>query len=77
MLVLTRSSGQKIRIGPDITIVVVAVRRGQVRLAIEAPARVNIWRAELVDGNPALMDRRPDPAWPARAGKAPLASAKG
>ena len=49
MLVLTRNVGESIHIGPDIMITVSEVRRGgtQVKLAIEAPREVKIFRTEL------------------------------
>jgi carbon storage regulator len=47
MLVLSRKPGERVRIGPDITFEVLAVRGNQVRLGIEAPPRVRIARAEL------------------------------
>lgn len=53
MLVLTRKIDQSIRINDDITITVVAVEGGSVRLGIEAPRSVLIMRTELI-GKPAL-----------------------
>ena len=47
-LVLTRKIGQKIQVGDDTTITVVEVNRGYVRLAIEAPRDVSIYRTELL-----------------------------
>jgi carbon storage regulator len=49
MLVLTRQVDQEICLGPDIRIRVVAVTGGQVRLGIEAPGSVPIFRAELLE----------------------------
>ncbi len=48
MLVLTRKLGEKIRIGQDICITVVDVERGKIRLGIEAPREVPIYRQELL-----------------------------
>jgi carbon storage regulator len=48
MLVLCRKVGEKIQIGRDICITVVAVDRSQVRLGIEAGRDVPIWREELL-----------------------------
>jgi carbon storage regulator len=48
MLVLSRKQGQKIHLGTDVTLTVVAVRGNQVRLSIEAPEQVSIRRGELV-----------------------------
>ena len=46
-LVLTRRLKEKILIGPDITVTVVRVKRGAVRLAVEAPAELKILREEV------------------------------
>ena len=47
MLVLTRKIGETIRIGDDVTVQVLAVRGGQVRLGLTAPASVRIFREEI------------------------------
>ncbi len=47
MLVLTRRSDESIRIGDDIIIRVVEVKGNQVRLGIEAPRHLRIYREEL------------------------------
>ncbi len=47
MLILTRKSGEVIRIGDDIVLRVLEVRGGQVRLGVEAPASVRIYREEV------------------------------
>jgi carbon storage regulator len=49
MLVLSRKENEKIKIGPDITLVVIRVGGDRVRLGIEAPSDVVILRDELVD----------------------------
>ena len=49
MLVLARKIGQKIRIGSDIELVVVAVQGDVVRLGISAPKGVPIHRQEIYD----------------------------
>lgn len=49
MLVLSRKRGEKIRISGDITIEVCEIRKGQVRLGIEAPDEVKIYREEIYD----------------------------
>ncbi|WP_298330555.1 carbon storage regulator [Asticcacaulis sp.] len=49
MLILTRSAGEKIRIGADIEVQVVAVKGGQIRIGILAPLDVRVVRSELVD----------------------------
>ena len=47
MLVLSRFQGEKIRIGPDIVIQVVRIQGGKVKIGIEAPPDVEIWRDEI------------------------------
>ena len=47
MLVLTRKLGEKIHIGDNITITVVDVKGGKIRLGIDAPDDVVIFRHEL------------------------------
>lgn len=47
MLVLTRSVGESVVIGDDIVVKVVEVRGDVVRLGVEAPAAVRIYREEL------------------------------
>lgn len=58
MLVLSRKLGEKIFIGQDITITVVDIDRGKIRLGIEAPRNVPIYRQELLP----LKQREPQPA---------------
>ena len=47
MLVLTRKIGEQIRIGDTVTVRVLEVRGSQVRLGVEAPADVRIYREEI------------------------------
>lgn len=47
MLVLSRKIGEVVRIGDDVVVVVIAVRRNQVKLGINAPADVTVDREEL------------------------------
>jgi carbon storage regulator len=47
MLVLTRKIGEMIRIGDEVTVQVLAVRGGQVRLGLDAPPDVRIFREEV------------------------------
>jgi carbon storage regulator len=47
MLVLTRRVGERLRIGPDIDLVVLEVRGREGRLGVTAPASVAIHREEL------------------------------
>lgn len=48
MLILSRRTGEAIRIGGDIRVVVMATGEGSVRLGIDAPGDVTILREELV-----------------------------
>ncbi len=49
MLVLTRKSNEAIKLGDDIIITVVEIKGNQVRLGVEAPANIRIYRKELYD----------------------------
>lgn len=49
MLVLTRKSDESIKLGDDITITIVEIKGGSVRLGIEAPANLRIYRKELYE----------------------------
>lgn len=48
MLVLTRRVGESIRIGDGITVTLVQMAPGKVRIGIEAPPEMTILREELV-----------------------------
>jgi carbon storage regulator len=48
MLVLTRKSEQKIRIGKDVVITVLKVQGDQVSIGIEAPRALPIYREEVL-----------------------------
>ena len=47
MLVLTRRRGEGVTIGPNIRVIVLGVKGGQVRLGIEAPSTVAVHREEV------------------------------
>jgi len=49
MLVLSRKSGERIRIGEDVAITVVRIGPNTVRLGIEAPRDLSILREELCE----------------------------
>lgn len=49
MLVLKRRVGENVHLGPDITVTVLEMKGGQVRLGFEAPQTVHIVRGELVE----------------------------
>ncbi|MGA2443689.1 MAG: carbon storage regulator [Thermoguttaceae bacterium] len=48
MLVLSRSCDTAIRIGSDITVKVLEIHKGRVKLGIEAPKGLSVWREELL-----------------------------
>ncbi len=67
MLVLSRRSNSAIHIGPEVTVSVLSVQRHQVRLGIEAPKDVRIWRDELefsLEDNPPKEQTGPQPESP-------------
>ena len=55
MLILTRKTGNTIRIGKDIVIRVMHTGRSAVKIGIEAPASVKVMRGEL-DSYPERFD---------------------
>jgi carbon storage regulator len=59
MLVLSRKLGEKIFIGDNICITVVDIDRGKIRLGIEAPRDVPIYRQELLPLNHPRPDIQP------------------
>ena len=50
MLVLSRKIGERIMIGKDIIITVIDINRSKIRIGIEAPNQVPVYREELLDG---------------------------
>lgn len=52
MLVLTREVGQKIVINDDVTLSVISISHGKVRLGFVAPKEVPIFRQELLESQP-------------------------
>jgi carbon storage regulator len=49
MLILSRKVNEKIMIGNDITISVIEIRGDQVKLGIQAPPAIKIYRQEVFD----------------------------
>ena len=47
MLILTRKTNEKIKIGNDITITIIEVRGEQVKIGVEAPKDVKVFRQEV------------------------------
>ena len=59
MLVLTRKEDQVIQIGSDVTIRVLSIGRGRIRLGIDAPSETKVRRGELADAPQAAATRMP------------------
>ena len=57
MLVLSRKPGERILIGENISVTVVRIAPGVVRIGIEAPESMNIVREELKEQAPAVVDQ--------------------
>ena len=49
MLALTRKVGERIVIGDNIVVTVISVKGDSIRLAIEAPKEIKIYRGEIFD----------------------------
>lgn len=47
MLILTRKSGEGIRIGDNITLKIIEIRGNQVRLGVDAPRDLSVHREEI------------------------------
>lgn len=65
MLILQRKPGESVVIGDDISVSVVSIEGGRVRLAISAPQAISILRSELVDATAANRDSAAEEAAPA------------
>lgn len=57
MLILTRKAGESIIIDDDILVKIVDIQGGQVRIGIEAPSSVDIYRKEIYDKINATLSR--------------------
>lgn len=49
MLALTRKAGERIVIGDNIVVTVVSIKGDSIRLTIEAPKEIKIYRGEIYD----------------------------
>ena len=47
MLILSRKTDQSIKIGEDITITIIEIRGDQVKIGVEAPKNVKVFRQEV------------------------------
>jgi carbon storage regulator len=64
MLVLSRKLGQRFQVGEDVRITVVKIDRNSVRIGIEAPGEVLVYREEVV------TEDDPNRPWNVKAGAA-------
>lgn len=58
MLVLSRKLGQRFQVGADVRVTIVKIDRNSVRIGIEAPGDVMVYREEIV---PAEAQNAPTP----------------
>jgi len=58
MLILTRRTGESLRIGDDVEVTVMAVNGSQVRIGIKAPRNIAVDREELRNANSANENPR-------------------
>ena len=56
MLVLSRKLGQRFNVGHDIRVTIVKIDRNSVRIGIEAPGDVTVYREEI---SPVEQNERP------------------
>lgn len=57
MLVLSRKVGEKVYINDNITLTIVGIERGKIRLGIDAPRDVTIHRPEYKGSNAKASDK--------------------
>ena len=56
MLVLTRQTGEAFRVGDDVEVRVLSVSGGAVKIGVDAPREVAVFRSELADLNRRAAD---------------------
>jgi carbon storage regulator len=49
MLILSRKINEKIMIGDDISVTVIEIRGDQIRIGVDAPKQVKVYRQEVFD----------------------------
>ncbi len=49
MLILSRKTDEKIKIGEDITLTIIEIRGDQVKIGVAAPKNVKVFRQEVYD----------------------------
>ena len=62
MLVLTRKPGERLVIGDNIVITVVEIKGDNIRIGIDAPREVKVYRGEIYDAIVAENKQSPLPA---------------
>jgi carbon storage regulator len=81
MLILSRKTNEKIMIGDDISISIIEIRGDQVRIGVDAPKSVKVFRQEVFDAikaeNRAAAESAPvlpvlSPAFPIDAKREPV-----
>lgn len=58
MLVLSRKLGEKIVIGDNVVITIVKIDRNQIRIGIEAPQDIPVYREEIAPNRAELVKAR-------------------
>lgn len=59
MLILSRRYNESVKIGDDVTITILAVRRGTVRIGVSAPKTVPVHREEVYERIRAELRAKP------------------
>ena len=49
MLILSRKANEKIMIGEDISVTIIEIRGDQIRIGVDAPKQVKVYRQEVFD----------------------------
>ena len=64
MLILSRKTDQQIKIGDDITLTIIEIRGDQVKIGVEAPKSIKVFRQEVFSAikseNPAALNVNTD-----------------
>jgi carbon storage regulator len=59
MLVLSRKLMERIQIGESVVITVLEIQGNKVRIGIDAPKEIDVWRAELLESSRAPATSHP------------------
>lgn len=71
MLVLTRKVTEQIVIGGNITITINDISGGRVKVGVDAPQEIRVWRGELTPHDMSVADSSPDSSPELNFGSAP------